>query len=168
VHLLSRHRTGPSVVDVSAVRFEVRRRFDDAPQRVWAELVDWTGHAAWVPATRVRVDPGDPVAVGATFTAWTGFGPLALEDRMEVATCAWEAETLRGTCEILKRGPVLGGWAGFTVSPDARGAVVQWVEDLSVPHLPPRLAPIVAWLGARGLRYAMRRLARLLSTRPSP
>ena len=66
----------------AAVRFEVRTSFDAPPRRVWDELIDWKGHEAWIPATRVDVPDGDATAVGAEFTAFTGYGPLTLEDRM--------------------------------------------------------------------------------------
>ena len=60
---------------MAAVEFEVVRRFEAAARTVWDELIDWSGHAQWVPMTRVEVDAGDPTVVGATFTAWTGPTP---------------------------------------------------------------------------------------------
>ncbi|MBT6444851.1 MAG: SRPBCC family protein, partial [Acidimicrobiaceae bacterium] len=66
---------------MAKVVFTVNHHFAADPQAVWDELADWAGHANWIPATRVEVAPGDPLAVGAEFTAWTGYGPLKLEDR---------------------------------------------------------------------------------------
>lgn len=149
------------------VEFEVRHRFDAPARVVWDELVDWEGHAAWIPMTEMDVAPGDPTAVGATFTATTGLGPLALPDRMEVVRCGWENSTSSGDCEVRKLGPVLTGTAGFTVTPDGTGAVVDWVEDVQVPYTPQFLAPVLAWLGAAGFRQGMRRLAKLLDARTS-
>lgn len=147
------------------VRFEVPYHFAAAPQRVWDELVDWAGHAEWIPATRVEVDAGDPTAVGATFTAWTGFGPLALEDRMRVAACEWDADAESGRCEVDKLGPVLRGQAGFTVRPEGAGTGLVWFEDVEVRFVPGFVAPLVARLGAAGFRAGMRRLAKLLAAR---
>jgi hypothetical protein len=152
---------------MAAVRFDVRYHFDAASRPVWDELVDWAGHGAWIPATRVHVDPGEPTAVGTTFTAWTGFGRLALEDRMRVAACAWDDDAGRGSCEVDKLGPILRGRAGFTVERDMSGAgtVLNWFEDVTVPHAPQFVAPVLAGLGAAGFRHGMGRLARLLARR---
>ena len=147
------------------VEFEVRHRFEASPQVVWDELVDWAGHADWVPMTRVHVEPGDPTAVGARFTATTGLGPLALPDRMEVLQCDWEAEASAGTCEVAKHGPVLTGTAGFTVRPDGDGASLVWGEDVTVPYTPQFLAPVLGRLGAAGFSTGMRKLAKLLAQR---
>lgn len=149
------------------VRFDVRHRFDAPARTVWDELVDWEAHAAWIPMTRMDVDPGDPTAVGATFTATTGLGPLALPDRMEVVRCDWDDSTSSGDCEVRKLGPVLTGTAGFTVTPDGPGAVLDWVEDVHVPYTPQFLAPLVARLGAAGFTSGMKRLAKLLAERPT-
>ena len=86
---------------MSSVRFAVTVDFDASSRMVWDELVDWKAHEAWIPATRVEVHGDDPTAVGATFTAWTGFGRLALEDRMRVTECGWADETQRGACEVV-------------------------------------------------------------------
>ena len=123
------------------VRFVVTVDFDASPREVWDELVDWKAHEAWIPSTRVEVDAGDPTAVGATFTAWTGFGRLALEDRMRVTDCAWVDATGTGTCEVEKLGPVLRGHAGFTVQPQGSGARVDWTEDVTVRWLPRPVGP---------------------------
>lgn len=147
------------------VRFDVRHRFDAPARTVWDELVDWEAHAAWIPMTKMDVAPGDPTAVGATFTATTGIGPLAMPDRMEVVRCDWDNSTSSGDCEVTKLGPVLTGTAGFTVSPDGTGAVLDWVEDVQVPYTPQFLAPVVARMGAAGFKLGMRRLAKLLDQR---
>jgi Polyketide cyclase / dehydrase and lipid transport len=152
---------------MAAVRFDVRYHFDAPPRLVWDELVDWAGHGAWIPLTRVDVDLGDPTAAGTTFTAWTGFGRLALEDRMRVAACVWDDDVGRGSCEVDKLGPILRGRAGFTVEHDMSGAgtVLNWFEDVTVPRVPQFLAPVLAGLGASGFRHGMHRLAGLLARR---
>jgi hypothetical protein len=62
--------------------------------------------------TRVKVELGDPTAIGARFTAWTGLGPPTLKDRMEVSILDWDAATTSGTCEVTKIGPVLAAKPG--------------------------------------------------------
>ena len=153
---------------MARVRFELERRLDGDPRRVWDELVDWPGHGAWIPMTTVDAADGDPTEVGYTFTAWTGIRPLALEDRMRVTGCEWDDTSRRGTCEVAKLGPVLGGHAGFTVRPDGAGTLLTWREDVTVPWLPSVLAPIAARMGTFGFGLALRSLDRLLSRRPEP
>jgi hypothetical protein len=147
---------------MAPVRFEVVRRFDAAPRRVWDELVDWPAHGAWIPATRIEGGEGDPDAVGYTFTAWTGWGPLALEDRMRVTRRDWDAATERGACDVEKLGPVLGGGAGFTVRPHGTGSELVWLEDVTVPYLPGFLSPVAAVLGRLGFGLALRSLDKVL------
>ena len=144
------------------VRFTVEVEFDAPPREVWDQLVDWKGHEAWIPMTRVEVDGDDPTAIGSTFVAWSGPGPLALEDRMRVDTCTWSEDTRSGECEVAKLGPVLRGRAGFTVEPSGGGSTVAWLEDVTVPHLPRFLAPVAAFAGSIGFRFGMWRLGRLL------
>ena len=150
---------------MASVQFEVRHRFEAPARVVWDELVDWEGHAEWIPMTRVDVEPGDPTAVGARFTATTGIGPLALPDRMEVVRCEWTADTDSGDCEVAKLGPVLRGSAGFTVEPDGDGSQLVWLEDVTVPYTPQFLAPVLARVGAAGFKQGMRSLAKLLDRR---
>lgn len=147
------------------VRFEVRQDVPSPPKRLWDELVDWKGHEAWVPATRVEVEPGDPNAVGARFTATTGIGPLGLKDRMEVTRFEWDDERQVGACEVKKLGPILRGRAWFTVEPGPSGSVVLWNEDVTVPYTPRFLAPVMRWIGATGFRRGLRRLTGLLESR---
>lgn len=149
---------------MGTVRFEVVHSFAATPARVWETMVDWAGHGRWIPMTRVEVGPGDPHAVGATFTAWTGPGRLALEDRMRIASLTWDETVQRGKCSVDKLGPVLHGQASFTVTPGAGGgAEVAWVEDVTVRRLPGLLAPLVTKASAAGFRLAMRRLARVVA-----
>lgn len=150
---------------MAAVRFEVRRSFDAGPRQVWDELIDWKGHEAWIPATRVTVPDGDATAVGAEFTAFSGYGPLTLEDRMRVVRCEWDDATRIGDCEVEKLGPVLTGRAAFTVRPEGAGSSVVWVEDVIVRRVPQFVAPVAAVGGAAGFKVAMRRLAKHLARR---
>lgn len=126
-------------------------------------MVDWTAHANWIPATRVKVDPGDPHAIGATFTAWTGYGPLTLEDRMRVKELTFDRATGTGRCVVEKLGPVLTGTAGFTVEPDGSRTRLEWFEDVDVKYLPRFAAPAVDRLSALGFAQGMKRLAKSLA-----
>ncbi|MEM9514215.1 MAG: SRPBCC family protein [Actinomycetota bacterium] len=157
---------------MAPVSFTVEYRFDAPPGHVWDELVDWKGHERWIPATRVDVGPGEPTEVGTEFVATTGVGPVALPDRMRVASCEWDAKTLSGRCEVEKLGPVLTGRAGFTVSPSEAGRTdLVWFEDVQVRYAPALLGRALGRIGALGFRSAMKRLAAQLnesSAAPTP
>lgn len=148
---------------MASVHFSLRHEFDAAPASVWRELVDWEGHADWIPATRVQLHCTDPGVVGAEFTAWSGYRPLVLEDRMRVDSLEWDEGSGRGYCLVTKLGPVLTGTASFTVEPNGAGTSMNWVEDVVVPRVPQFLAPVAARIGVAGFRFGMRRLARQLA-----
>ena len=148
---------------MTPVAFTLNIDFDQTARRVWDELIDWKAHEAWIPATRVELHSTDPTAVGATFTATTGYGPAALEDRMEVTECSWDDDAQSGTCEVRKLGPVLLGKARFEVTPTASGCQVLWVEDVEMKYLPGPLSPVAAWIGSAGFRVGMMRLREQLS-----
>ena len=152
---------------MAKIYFTVEHEFTEPPARIWAAMVDWEGHGDWIPATTVDVDPGDPTAVGATFTGKTGYGPIMLIDDMVITEIRWNAETGEGYCEVEKLGPVLKGRAGFDLSPTASGSRIVWFEDVTVPYLPSVLAPIVNRVSALGFSMAMKKLAKLLADDPS-
>lgn len=148
---------------MTPITFTVLADFDAEPRRVWDEMIDWKGHEKWIPATRVDIPDGDASQVGSEFTAWTGPGRLALQDRMRVTECQWDDETETGYCEVEKLGPVLQGRAGFTVRPHPRGAEVEWFEDVTLPLAPRALRPVIERLSAGGFRLAMRQLGKLVN-----
>ena len=148
---------------MAAVRFEVRQPFSAPAREVWDALIDWKAHETWIPATKVEIHTeGDSTAPGSQFTATTGYGPLALPDRMTVVRCDWDDETRSGDCEVEKHGPVLLGRAGFTVTPTASGSEMVWLEDVKVRYLPGLFSPIARWIGAFGFKQGMRKLAKQL------
>jgi hypothetical protein len=144
---------------VAQIRVAVTRDFARPAQRVFAELVDWRGHADWVPLTRVRIESGDG-GPGTVFVATTGVGPFALPDRMRVDELDVEARTVR----ITKIGPVLSGPVHLSVTMmSATTCRVSWVEDVRVPWLPQALAGPVAAATRKGFRRSLAHLAARLS-----
>lgn len=140
------------------VTFSLDRTVDLPSERAWAMLIDWPGHAEWVPMTTVDVDPDDPKR----FTAWSGLGRrLALEDRMVTVEQSFDGE--RGRCLVHKLGPILVGEAEFTVAPGGTPGttVVHWREDVHVPYLPGPLSGLTGRIGALLFRQALGRMERL-------
>ncbi len=150
---------------MAPIAFTVSHDFEASPRVVWDEMTDWTAHGEWIPATRVEIDEGDPRAVGGMFTGYTGYGPLMLVDHMRVTEIEWDDTTSSGRCEVAKLGPVLEGRAGFTVTPTATGARVDWFEDVTVPYVPKLLAPVVNKLSALGFASGMRSLAKTIAAK---
>lgn len=149
--------SSPTTSRGTRVAFDVAVIIPVAPEQAWRRLNDWGTHGDWIPMTRVEVDPADP----ARFTAWSGPGKLALEDRMHAEPSSFDGTT--GRCLVHKLGPVLVGEAEFSVEPGLTPGTttVQWREDVSVPRLPGPLAPLVAWVAARLFALSLRRLARV-------
>jgi len=150
---------------MTAISFTVSHHFDAAPRRVWDEMVDWPAHSAWIPATRVEVHDIPSDVAGATFTGYTGYGPLTLVDRMRISEITWDDAASYGTCRVEKLGPVLTGAAGFTIAADGQGCRVDWFEDVDVRLVPKLAAPIVNRLSAAGFSLGMRRLAKVIAAK---
>lgn len=148
------------------VRFEVSRGLSLPARVVFDELVDWQGHAAWVPLTRVVLESGDG-GVGTTFVATTGIGPIALPDRMRVESID------RGsmTATVVKIGPLLTGEVYLAVQPSGDTASrLTWREDVRVPGLPGILSRPVAAIAAKAFSVAIGRMekqARAKGRRPT-
>ena len=142
------------------VYFVVKRDLPLPAARVFDELVDLKGHAAWVPLTRVQVLTGDG-GPGTEFVATSGIGPLALPDRMRVDELDREAMTVR----ITKIGPVLTGLVHLAViSTGPRTSRLEWVEDIRVPGVPQFLGKPVGAAARRGFNTSITRLATQLAT----
>ncbi len=138
----------------SRVEFSLSRTIDLTPDRAWEMLIDWPGHADWVPMTRIEVDPDNPDH----FTAWSGVGRLALEDRMQVREIDHDSDVRR--CVVDKIGPVLVGEAEFSVAAGPSGvtSIITWRENVHVPYLPQILAGIVGRVGGALFSHALRRM----------
>lgn len=144
---------------MARVVFSVERELPFPADRVFDELIDWKGHAQWVPLTRVAIESGDG-GVGTQFVASSGLGPLALADRMRVEALDPVARTVL----VKKIGPVLTGVVRLAVvSMGESGSRLDWEEDIRVPALPQFLARPVAAAAAKGFSTSISRLARLLA-----
>jgi hypothetical protein len=141
---------------MARVHFVVDRRLDLPARAVFDELIDWRGHAEWVPMTRVVIESGDG-GVGTTFVATTGIGPLALPDRMRVEELDDEAMTVR----IAKVGPVLTGDVVLRVTAQGVGACdLSWDEDVRVPVLPQFLAAPVGAIARLAFTTSIKAMAK--------
>ena len=144
---------------MAQVRFEVQVVMEHPARTVFEALIDWPGHATWVPMTRVEVLEGEG-GVGTIFIATTGLGPLALPDRMRVTRLDDQSMSV----EVVKIGPILTGDVALHVQPRSeRDCQVDWIEDIRVPLLPQFLARPVAALASRAFRSSLARLARRIS-----
>jgi hypothetical protein len=144
---------------VANVRFRVTRDLNLPARAVFDELVDWPGHAEWVPLTRVVVESGDG-GPGTVFVATSGIGPLALPDRMRVDVLDADAMTVR----VTKIGPVLTGVVDLSVtSMGDQRCRLDWLEDIRVPVLPQFLARPVAAAARRGFETSITRMAKRLA-----
>ena len=94
----------------TTVTFELSRIVGMTPELAWQRLTDWHSHGEWIPLTRIEVDPTNPDR----FTAWSGIGRIALEDRMHLTDRT--VDTCGRRARIAKLGPVLVGEAEFSVS----------------------------------------------------
>jgi hypothetical protein len=125
------------------VSFSLSKNINMSADSAWNRLCDWPSHGEWIPMTRMVIDPINPDK----FIAFSGLGKLALEDRMEVTEKRTEGSTR--ICRVAKTGPVLVGFAEFTVSPnaDANTCIVTWREEVRAPYVPKFLAPIAGAIG---------------------
>lgn len=156
---------GPYPWDMAQITFDVVHTFEQPARVVWDDMIDWERHADWIPATRMEVPEGDTTAPGATFTAYTGYKPLVLEDRMKVVECNWDETATSGRCEVEKLGPVLKGMAAFTITQKDEGTELVWTEDVVVPYVPQFLAAPVRVMSAAGFKFGMKQLAKNLAKR---
>lgn len=145
-------------------RCRVLRTIDVAAsaEQVWAVLVDWPRHGAWVPLTTVRTLTPSGLGLGARFVGRTAaprpLAALGFDDVMEVV--AWQPPEggATGRCEVVKLGCVVRGGAEFEVEPlDAGRSRVHWVEDVVVPRPLVRLIAVVTGLGLDRVLRAMAR-----------
>ena len=144
---------------MATVYFTVTRDLPLPARAVFDELIDWKGHAKWVPLTKVQVLKGDG-GPGTEFIATSGIGPLALPDRMRVDALDPEAMTVL----VTKIGPVLTGVVHLSVTATGEGSSrLEWVEDILVPRMPQFLSKPVAAAARKGFQSSITRMAKLLA-----
>ena len=138
------------------VRFTVTRDLPLPADVVFAELIDWRGHAEWVPMTRVTIEEGDG-GPGTVFVATSGLGPAALPDRMRVDALDPVAMTVR----VTKIGPVLTGHVDLSVTATGESASrLTWLEDIRVPILPQFLARPVGAAARKAFEISIDKMAK--------
>lgn len=143
------------------VDFTVVRDIPLPARAVFDELVDWPGHAEWVPLTRVEILTGDG-GPGTEFIATSGIGPAALPDRMRVDSLDADAMTVG----ITKIGPVLTGAVRLrVVSIDERSCRLEWVEEIRVPYAPQILSRPIAAAARRAFSSAITRMVKRIRSR---
>ena len=143
---------------MTLVHFTINRRIALPSTAVFAELIDWRGHARWVPMTRVNIEHGDG-GVGTVFVATTGLGPLALPDRMRVDELDAQSMHVR----IAKIGPVLTGDVVLAVNTvDDSSCDLHWDETVHVPVLPQILAGAVGAVASVAFTVSINTMAKKL------
>lgn len=131
---------------------------------VWHVVTDWPGQADWMFATHVETTSGgDGRQLGATMSAVTGFGPLAVTDTMEIVE--WKPPR---RCVVLHTGAVIRGDGIFEVT--ELGPVRSrflWSEVLDLPlGVAGRLGwPLVRPAMRVGVMQSLRAMARLCEQR---
>jgi hypothetical protein len=103
---------------------------DHPAERVWAGLVDWPTHAAWMPLTTVQVVGGGPgQGLGERIVATTGIGPLGVADRMTITE--WSPPR---RLAVDHTGRLIRGTAWFELQPiGADRTRIVWCEALVPP-----------------------------------
>lgn len=109
--------------------FDLTRRVPASLNDTFEVFADFRRHGDFIPLTTMSYDDG-PVGVNWRFVGRTGFGPLALVDRMEVSV--WNPPY---EFRIDKLGPVLDGWAHVHFTREGDETRVVWREQIMVrPH----------------------------------
>ncbi len=100
--------------------------------------------------------------MGQRFVARTGWGPVGFDDTMVVELYRPPAGDLPGdlpgVVQITKRGRVVGGTVGWTVTPTTTGSDVTWTQHLVIGWLPRWMDPVVGMIGRRAYGLGLRRL----------
>ena len=143
-----------------SAELRVARVIEAPAGHVWGVLTDWERQGEWMPATRVRSFDGH--APGGRIEARTGLGRLGFLDTMEITS--WDPPR---RCDVIHTGRVLRGAGSFAVEHLGAGRCrVVWEERVELPlgRLGRAGWPIVRPLARAGLRFALRRLDRLVTS----
>jgi carbon monoxide dehydrogenase subunit G len=146
------------------VHLEERVAVAAPPEAVFAAVADWEGQSAWVAFTTVTAG-GGPHRVGERLLAVTKVAGVGFSDPMEVTR--WEPPR---RIDVRHHGRVLRGTGTFLVEPAPGGAWFVWSEDLDLPlGVAGRLGFAVVGPAFRlMLRRSLRRLARMVESKPKP
>ena len=126
---------------------ELTIEIDRPAEQVWAGLIDWPTHGAWMPMTKVEVVGGGAGhGDGERIVARTGLGPLGFADRMTITE--WDPPR---RLAVDHTGRLIKGTAWFEVQPlSERRSRVVWCEALVAPFgAPGRLLTPFLSLGTR-------------------
>jgi hypothetical protein len=118
--------------------FVVTRDTPLSPETAWERIVDWARHARYVPLTTIEVTTPPPNGLHTVFNARTSLGPFGFDDPMEVTEWQPPLDGSGGRCRLVKRGPVMVGWAELSVDPRGTGARATWREE-AMPARAPRV-----------------------------
>jgi len=146
------------------IHLEERVAVAAPPEAVFAAVADWEGQSAWVAFTTVTAG-GGPHRVGERLVAVTKVAGVGFSDPMEVTR--WEPPR---RIDVRHHGRVLRGTGTFLVEPAPGGAWFVWSEDLDLPlGAAGRLGFVVVGPAFRlMLRRSLRRLARMVESKPRP
>lgn len=150
-----------------SVRLEVARQIRASPERVWHELVDWSGQDRWIPFTQVRAIGDRTAGTGVRAEALSGVRlgpvPVGLLDRFVVT--GWTPPGVTGgELAVLHLGPYFTGEGSFRLEPDPAGTRLVATELFSLPGGWPleRLVALALPAMRAGFALSLRRLASLV------
>lgn len=130
------------------------------PEQVWAALTSWDTQRDWMLLTKVRGTVQNGQGVGGGIEGWTGIRRLGVLDTMVIRT--WEPPS---RCIVRHTGRVVRGAGAFEVADLGSGrSRFTWSEYLDLPlGVLGRVGwPLVKPVMALGVRYSLRRFARLV------
>jgi hypothetical protein len=127
--------------------FVVTRDSALSVDEAWLRIVDWPGHARFVPLTRIDITSPPPNGLHTVFNARTGLGRLGFDDPMEVVEWAPPEGGRGGRCRLEKRGRTMLGWAELSVEPSGSGSRATWREEAVPARAPAWTAGFFALTG---------------------
>lgn len=142
---------------------ELRQDIDAPVEVIWDAVVDWPAQGEWMLGTSVRVTQGDGRSVGSELAAYSGIRPVGFLDTMVIRE--WDPPR---RCVVAHTGRVVRGDGVFeVVAVGPQASVFVWREELDLPlGVLGRLAwPVAKYPFALGVRYSLRKLARVCEQR---
>lgn len=112
---------------------KIVRDTPNPPEEAWRRITDWARHGEHVPFTTVT-------STANGFNARTGIGRIAFDDPMDIVE--WNPPHF---CRLEKRGRVILGWAEITVTAQATGSQVSWIEEVQPRGVPRIFGRFTTW-----------------------